>query len=66
MTTTEQELNDFLWRRLEGLQENLVPVILLVALAIFCWVARVRLIERTRRRVKAAAEAYAARELSLE
>ena len=66
MKTSEFELNEFLWRQLEGLQANPLPVILVATVAIFFWLARVRLIERTRRRVTAAADAYAARELSME
>ena len=66
MKTSEFELNEFLWRQLEGLQANPLPVILVATAAIFFWLARVRLVERTRRRVAAAADAYAARQLSFE
>ena len=66
MKTSEFELNEFLWRQLEGLQANPLPVILVATAAIFFWLARVRLVERTRRRVAAAADAYAARQLSIE
>ena len=66
MKTSEFELNEFLWRQLEGLQANLLPVILVATAAIFFWLARVSLVERARRRVAAAADAYAARQLSME
>ncbi|HEY0982468.1 hypothetical protein [Schlesneria sp.] len=66
MTTSNWELNELLWSKLEGIQANPLPLIFIAMAVIFFWVARVRVIERTRRRVTAAAEAYAARELSLE
>ena len=66
MKTSEFELNEFLWRQLEGLQANPLPAILVATAAIAFWLARVRLVERARRRVTAAADAYATRELSME
>jgi len=66
MKTSEFELSEFLWRQLEDLQANPLPAILVATAAIAFWLARVRLVERARRRVTAAADAYATRELSME